>query len=144
MKTRSKPGEKTNTGARMSSPKRKNKTPGPGKKEFLFNKNNPAKSFDVYIDKNPSDTIEMRYATIDDVKKTIRNLEKIYKRGEKPHTRISKNAMILKVRLRVINEKTGKGNDRLELAKKYSEFLKQRTKIKGDEERKKLVFKIKN
>ena len=34
---------------------RKNKT----KKQFLYNPNNPKKSFDVYIDKNPRDTIHV-------------------------------------------------------------------------------------
>jgi len=29
-------------------------------KTFLFNPNDPKKSFDVYIDKNPKDTIIMR------------------------------------------------------------------------------------
>lgn len=130
--TRNNKGKKTSPKKRLSSPK----------KEFLFNKNNPKKSFDVYIDKNPSDTIEMKYTTLNDVKKTIRNLERIYKKGEKPHTRITKNAMILGVRLRVINEKTGKGADRLELAKRYSNFLKERTKVKGDKERMKMKFKI--
>ena len=33
--------------------KYKNKT----KKQFLYNPDNPKKSFDVYIDKNPNDTI---------------------------------------------------------------------------------------
>ena len=146
--SKSKKGTRNNEGKKLSSPKRdtgKNedkKLSSPKKKEFLFNKNNPKKSFDVYIDKNPSDTIEMKYTNLNDVKKTIRNLERIYKKGEKPHSRITKNAMILKVRLRVINEKTGKGSDRLELAKRYSEFLKERTKTKGDEKRKKLNFKF--
>jgi len=35
----------------------KNKT----KKRFLYNPNNPKKSFDVYIDKNPNDTININY-----------------------------------------------------------------------------------
>ena len=30
------------------------------KKQFLYNPNNPKKSFDVYIDKDPSDTIHMK------------------------------------------------------------------------------------
>ena len=38
---------------------RKQKT----KKRFLFNPNNPKKSFDVYIDKNPNDTISIKYKT---------------------------------------------------------------------------------
>ena len=39
------------------------------KKTFLYNPDNPKKSFDVYIDKNPSDTINIKYTTIEDVKK---------------------------------------------------------------------------
>ena len=31
------------------------------KKQFLFNPENPKKSFDVYIDKNPKDTIHIKY-----------------------------------------------------------------------------------
>ena len=38
---------------------KKNKT----KKQFLSNPNNP-KSFDVYIDKNPNDTIPIKYTTV--------------------------------------------------------------------------------
>ena len=53
----------------------KNKT----KKQFLYNPNNPKKSFDVYIDKNPKDTIHIKYTTLNDVKNTINNLEKLYK-----------------------------------------------------------------
>lgn len=41
------------------------------KKTFLYNPNNPKKSFDVYIDKNPADTISIKYKTIKDVKNTI-------------------------------------------------------------------------
>ena len=37
------------------------------------------KSFDVYIDKDPSDTIPIKYTTADDVKRTIRKLERLYK-----------------------------------------------------------------
>ena len=37
-------------------------------KQFLFNPDNPKKSFDVYIDKNPNDTIHIKYTTVDDVK----------------------------------------------------------------------------
>ena len=40
-------------------------------KQFLYNPNNPKKSFDVYIDKNPNDTIPIKYKTLDDVKNTI-------------------------------------------------------------------------
>ena len=34
------------------------------KKRFLYNPNNPKKSFDVYIDKNPNDTINIKYKTL--------------------------------------------------------------------------------
>ena len=52
----------------------KNKT-----KKFLYNPNNPKKSFDVYIDKNPKDTIHIKYKTLNDVKDTINKLERLYK-----------------------------------------------------------------
>ena len=111
-------------------------------KQFLFNPNDPKKSFDVYIDKNKNDTIPMQYSTLKEVKDYIKRLEKIYKSGEKDHSRISKNAMILRVRLRIINEKTGKAKDRLNLATRYSNFLKERTKLKNDKDRKKSKFKF--
>ena len=56
--------------------RRKNKTQ---KQQFLYNPNNPKKSFDVYIDKNPDDTIHIKYTTVDDVKQTIQKLERLYK-----------------------------------------------------------------
>ena len=108
------------------------------KKEFLFNPNNPKKSFDVYIDKNPKDTIPIKYKTIDDVKNTINKLERLYKNNKYPHKRISQVAMIMMVRLRVINDK----DNRYKLSKRYFEFLKKRTKIKEEKERKKLKFNI--
>jgi hypothetical protein len=108
------------------------------KKEFLFNPNNPKKSFDVYIDKNPKDTIPIKYKTINDVKNTINKLEKLYKSNKYPHKRISQVAMIMMVRLRVINDK----DNRYKLSKRYFEFLKNRTKIKNEKDRKKLSFKI--
>ena len=57
----------------------KNKTKKIIKKQFLYNPNNPKKSFDVYIDKNPKDTIHIKYTTLDDVKNTINKLETLYK-----------------------------------------------------------------
>ena len=107
------------------------------KKEFLFNPDNPKKSFDVYIDKNPKDTIPIKYKTLDDVKDTIKKLERLYKNNKYPHKRISQVAMIMMVRLRVINNK----DNRFKLSKKYFEFLKNRTKLKEEKDRKKLIFK---
>ena len=52
---------------------------------FFFNPKNPKKSFDVYIDKNPKDTIPIKYKTIKDVKNTILKLEKLYKADKYPH-----------------------------------------------------------
>ena len=106
------------------------------KKEFLFNPEDPKKSFDVYIDKNPKDTIPIKYTTLKDVKNTIAKLERLYKQGKYPHKRISQVAMIMMVRLRVINP----NDDRTKLAKKYFEFLKKRTKEKDQAKRKKLKF----
>ncbi len=107
-------------------------------KQFLFNPKDPKKSFDVYIDKNPKDTIPIKYSTLTDVKQTIKKLESLYKKGAYPHKRISQVAMILMVRLRVIDPK----DKRSILAKRYFEFLKERTKEKTEKDRKKLKFKL--
>ena len=109
------------------------------KKQFLFNPKDPKKSFDVYIDKNPSDTISIKYTTVDDVKNTIKKLEKLYKNKSYPHKRIFQVAMILKVRLRVLKEKKEK---HYKLASKYYDFIKERTKKKTFTERKKMTFKL--
>ena len=58
----------------------KNKTKKIIKKQFLFNPNNPNKSFDVYIDKNPKDTIHIKYTTLDDVKILLINQKHYIKR----------------------------------------------------------------
>ena len=57
------------------------------------------------------------------------------KSGERPHLRISQIAQVLEQRLRFIKG----ANDRHKIAVKYKNFLKERTKKKGDE-RKKLTF----
>ena len=134
-KSKSKKGQRNNEG-KVSSPKR-NKTPGPGKKDFLYNKDDPKKSFDVYIDKNPKDTISIRYKTLNDVKKTIRKLERLYKQGEYPHKRIWQVGMILKVRLHVLRNKKPQ---EYKLAEKYFKHLGNRTKIKNETNRKKYTF----
>ena len=108
-------------------------------KEFLFNPDNPKKSFDVYIDKNPKDTIPIKYTNLEDVKKTIQNLEKLYKSGKYPHKRISQVSMILMVRLRVLKDKKPQ---EYKLSQKYFEFLKKRTKIKNENDRKKFKFDL--
>ena len=120
--------------------KKSNKTE---KKTYFFNPNNPKLSFDVYINKNPSDTISIKYTTIDDVKNTIKKLEKLFKKKEYTHKRIWQVAMIMKVRLDVIKKNSPHIktiNSRLNLATKYYNFLKKRTKEKTFEDRKKLNF----
>tara|TARA_Y100000361_G_scaffold136001_1_gene136316 strand:- start:237 stop:572 length:336 start_codon:yes stop_codon:yes gene_type:complete len=93
--------------------------------------------YDLYSDANPKDTIRIKYTTEKDVKDTIKKLEKIYKSGEKPHNRISQITNVLKQRLRVINPT----DKRLDIATKYFDFLKNRTKVKNDKDRKKMSFK---
>jgi len=110
----------------------KNKT----KKQFLFNPENPKKSFDVYIDKNPKDTINIKYTTLEDVKNTIDKLEKLYKNKKYTHKRIWQVGMIMYVRLKVLKHKKPK---EYALAKKYFIFLGKRTKL-GENMRYKLSF----
>jgi hypothetical protein len=100
----------------------KNKT----KKQFLFNPENPKKSFDVYIDKNPKDTIHIKYTTLEDVKNTINKLEKLYKTKKYSHKRIWQVGMIMTVRLKVLQNKKPK---QYALANKYFKFLGKRTKL---------------
>jgi hypothetical protein len=102
--------------------KYKNKT----KKQFLYNPNNSKKSFDVYIDKNPKDTIHIKYTTLEDVKNTIDKLEKLYKNKKYTHKRIWQVGMILYVRLKVLQSKKPK---QYALANKYFKFLGKRTRL---------------
>ena len=114
----------------------KNKTKKIIKKQFLFNPNNPNKSFNVYIDKNPKDTIHIKYRTLDDVKNTINKLETLYKNKKYTHKRIFQVGMIMKVRLKVLENKKPQ---QFNLANKYFQFLGKRTKLE-DKERYKLTF----
>ena len=105
-------------------------------KNFLFNPNNPDKSFNVYIDKNPKNTIPIKYTTITDVKNTIRTLERLYKSKKYSHKRIWQVGMILYLRLNVIKKiKPTQYN----LALKYFKFLKYRTSL-PDDQRYKIKF----
>ena len=92
--------------------------------------------YDLYSDANPKDTIRIKYKTIKDVEDTIDKLERLYKQGKYPHSRISQVVNVMTQRLRVIDEK----DKRHKLSKRYFEFLKERTK-KKEEDRKKMVFK---
>ena len=106
------------------------------KKQFLFNPEDPNKSFDVYIDKNPKDTIHIKYTTIEDVKNTIDKLEKLYKNKKYSHKRIWQVGMIMYVRLKVLRTKKPQ---QYALANKYFLFLGKRTKL-ADKDRYKLSF----
>ena len=110
----------------------KNKT-----RKFLYNPNNPKKSFDVYIDKNPKDTIHIKYTTMNDVKNTISKFERLYKSKKYSHKRIWQVGMIMKVRLQALKEK--KPNE-YKLSERYFKFLGERTKLNNND-RYKLNFK---
>ena len=123
---------------------RKNKT----KKQFLYNPNDPKKSFDVYIDKNPKDTIPIAYSTVDEVCESIQKLEKLYKRDAYTHKRIWQVGMIMKVRLGAMKKHKKKlypkakyVNERYNLANKYFKFLGRRSKEKDHTKRKAMNFK---
>tara|TARA_B110000483_G_scaffold241246_1_gene323769 strand:+ start:552 stop:1076 length:525 start_codon:yes stop_codon:yes gene_type:complete len=118
------------------------------KKEFLYNPNNPSKSYDVYIDKDPSDTINIKYTTIQDVKNTIQKLEKLYKTDKYSHKRIWQVGMIMKVRLEAmlkhknsLYKKAKNVKQRYNLANRYFLFLRKRTKTELSK-RKQLTFKL--
>ena len=107
------------------------------KKQFLFNPKNPKKSFDVYIDKNPKDTIHIKYTSVKDVENTIYKLEKLYKHKKYTHQRIWQVGMIMKVRLEVLKSKKP---HQYALANKYFKFLGKRTKL-SEKDRYNVSFK---
>ena len=84
------------------------------------------KSFDVYVNQNPKDTISIKYKTLSDVKNTIKKLERLYKSGTYSHKRIWQVGMIMMVRLKVLKDTKMKG---YALSKRYFEFLGKRTKL---------------
>lgn len=126
-----------------------NNTRKKNKKQFLYNPNNPKKSFDVYIDKNPSDTIHIKYTTINDVENTIKKLERLYKTRKYSHKRIWQVGMIMKVRLEAMKKhkkdkfpNAKNVTKRYNLANRYFKFLGKRTKKKSFHERKTMKFKV--
>jgi hypothetical protein len=113
--------------------KRKRKLKNKGSKtrrQFLYNPNNPKKSFNVYIDKNPKDTIPIKYKTVEDVKDTISRLESLYKNKKYPHKRIWQVGMIMKVRLEVLKDMKPR---QYRLAERYFKFLGKRTQMNEKE-----------
>ena len=100
----------------------------------------------MYIDKDPSDTIPIKYTTVKDVEDTIKKLERLYKQGKYPHKRIWQVGMIMKVRLEAMkkHKKTKYPNaknvtKRYNLSNKYFKFLGKRSKTQKNK-RKKMIF----
>jgi len=88
--------------------KRRSKSKRRSNRSYYFNSKNSKKSFDVYIDKNPKDTISIKYNTLQDVKNTIKKLEKLFKTKKYTHKRIWQVGMIMYVRLRVLKKQKPK------------------------------------
>ena len=119
------------------------------KKEYLYNKDNPKKSRDVYSDDNPKDTIPIKYSTMEQLEETIKKLEKLFKSKKYTHKRIFQVGMIIKVRMEIIYryrktrfKKSKNVTKRYKLSLRYYNFLKKRTKLKTFEDRIDLVFTI--
>ncbi len=119
------------------------------KKEYLYNKNNPKKSRDVYSDDNPKDTIPIKYSTMEQLEETIKKLEKLFKSKKYTHKRIFQVGMIIKVRMEIIYryrktrfKKSKNVTKRYKLSLRYYNFLKKRTKLKTLEDRIDLTFTI--
>tara|TARA_Y100000590_G_scaffold380986_1_gene449739 strand:+ start:345 stop:731 length:387 start_codon:yes stop_codon:yes gene_type:complete len=102
-------------------------------------------NYDIYSNPKPKDTVRIKYATLSDIKFTIKKLESLYARKLRPHARISKIANVLQQRMRVLKEKNPDNSEiakRHNLAKSYFEFLKQRTKQNTEEARRELKFRL--
>ena len=92
----------------------------------------------LYTDENPKDTVAIAFSSLADVRKTINKVERLYKAGKIDHKRASQIANVLEQRIRFMKNKPA---DRHKLAKRYTEFIKQRTKVVSNSQRKKLTFK---
>lgn len=128
--------------------KRKSNRKKTRNKQFLYNPENPKLSFDVYIDKNPNDTIPIKYSTVKDVQQTIKKLERLYKSNKYTHKRIWQVGMIMKVRLesmykrRKTMKKAKNIGKRYFLSRSYFKFLSKRSTVKDNSKRKRLSFKL--
>jgi len=107
-------------------------------KQFLYNPSKSKKTFDIFNNANPNDTISIKYTSLEDVINTINKLEKLYKNHMYNHKRIFQVGMIMKVRLELLKDKK---QEQHKLANKYFEFLKKRTKL-NEKERYEIVFKL--
>ena len=79
----------------------------------------PEQHSNLYTNENPSDTIPIRFRTIQDVKNTIKRLERLRKSKKYTRARISQVAHVLEQRTRFMKGKE-KHN---ELAKEYTKHL---------------------
>lgn len=105
-------------------------------RRFLYNPRDPKNSMDLYSDDDPTDTIHIKYKTIDDVMNTIRKLEELYKSKKYPHKRIWQVGMIMYVRLKVLKAKKPR---EFSLAHRYFTFLGERTRL-NEKDRYKATF----
>ena len=107
-------------------------------KQFLYNPSKSKKTFDIFNNANPNDTISIKYTSLEDVINTINKLEKLYKNHMYNHKRIFQVGMIMKVRLELLKDNKP---EQYMLANKYFKFLKKRTKL-NDIDRYEIVFKL--
>jgi hypothetical protein len=104
-----------------------NKTKTKDPKDIYFKS-----GYDIYSDKNPEDTVRMKYKTIEDIKETIKKTEKMYKEGKITHKRNIQIYNVMVQRLRVIKKNFGRNeklniDNRLALAERHFEKIKKRT-----------------
>ena len=80
----------------------------------------------------------INFDTVNDVKNTILKLETLYKNNKYEHRKVSHVSMIMYGRLKLLKDKKKK---EFELAERYFEFLKERTKL-SQIQRHKFKFKF--
>ncbi len=101
-----------------------NRTPTKKKKDIHFKS-----GYDLYSDKNPSDSVSIKYKTVEDIKSTIKKTEKMFKEGKITHKRNFQIYNVMVQRLRVIKERHGH-NEKLNIDARYDLALKHLSKIK--------------
>ena len=90
---------------------------GNSKQQFFFNPNDPTNSFDVYINKNPKDTIRISFKTPADARATVAKVKRI----RKPFARKIQILTVLEQRAKVAGK-----NQQAQIAKKGKEAIRKK------------------
>ena len=94
------------------------------KKAFLYDPKNPKKTYSIFNNANPKDTIHIKYATLTNVRDTLKNLRKLYKDKKYSYKRIMQVVMIMRIRLEILCKTINDNNKFINIVKRLNEIKK--------------------